>query len=177
MLTRAEIHVRTPVVRMQRTPPPRPCSPPPGDFLLTPAVEAPPPCHPGLLGVQAYAGVSSITCRVNISKPLLLLSISRNRATTVAVRRGEALTWRVLPCPGQGFTAPARPGQLGRPWQRRCDLGHGSAVETFCYRVLGSRLGLLSQDDFEGAGREKRGLDFLLEEEAEEETQTCPPLP
>lgn len=86
----------------------------------------------------------------------------------MAVRRGEALTWKALPCPGQDFTVPARLGQLGRPRQHRRNLGHSSAVTKLFYRVLGNRLWLLSQDDLEGAEQEKSGLDFLLEDEVED---------
>ena len=59
---------------------------------------------------------------------------------------------------------PAQPGQLGRPWPHRCELGHGSAMGKFRYRVLGDRPGLPSQDDFEGAEQEKSGWIFWEEE-------------
>lgn len=84
---------------------------------------------------------------------------------TMAVRRGDALTWRALPCPGQDCTVPARLGQLGRTWRHRRNLGHRAAVERFFDKVLGYTLWLLSQDNLEGAEQEKSGLGFLLQEE------------
>lgn len=82
---------------------------------------------------------------------------------TMAVRRGDALTWRALPHPGQTAHCQLDWAGLAALAHGR-NLGHSSAVERFFEKVLGHMLWLPSQDNLEGAKEKKSGLDFLLEE-------------